>query len=182
MTKPFKTESSQIVWSCPWYNVRQDKIITPDGRPGVYNVVQVPGAAWIIPVTPDGNVILIRSYRYTVDAWCYEIPAGGLKPGQTLAETARQELLEEIGGVAASLDYIGQFFTSNGISNEAAHIFLATGVMLEHEPTPEPTEVIEIHAKSVSEVLRMAQANEISDGPSALALLLCAERLRKMAG
>jgi 8-oxo-dGTP pyrophosphatase MutT (NUDIX family) len=179
MTKPFKTKSSQIVWSCPWYRVRQDEIVTPDGNPGVYHIVEHPGAAWIIPVTSTGEIIMIYTYRYTVDDWCYEIPAGGAKPGQTLEEAACAELLEEIGGTPESLDYVGCFYTMNGIGNEEAHIFLATGVTMK-QPNHESAEVIEIHPKPIEEVLQMAQRKEISDGPSALALLLYADRLRSL--
>ena len=180
MPKPIKTKSSQIVWSCPWYRVRQDEIITPDGKPGVYNVVEHPGAVWIIPVTTAGEVVLIYSYRYTVNDWCYEIPAGGVKPGQSLEDAARAELLEEVGGTAEKIDYVGQFYTMNGIGDEVAHIFLAEGVTI-GQTNHEPTEIIEIRPTLINEALRMAQANEISDGPSALALLLCADRLRKLA-
>jgi 8-oxo-dGTP pyrophosphatase MutT (NUDIX family) len=178
---PFITRDSRIAWSCPWFNVRQDEIVTPDGKPGVYNVVQHPGAVWIIPVTRAGEIVLIYSYRYTVDDWCWEIPAGGLKDGLAPAEVAITELREEIGGAAGQLEYFGQFYTANGIANEVAHIFIATDVIL-GTTAHEPAEVIEIYRKPLAEVLRMAQANEISDGPSALALLLCAKRLRELAG
>lgn len=179
MSKPIQTKSSRIVWSCPWYRVRQDAIITPDGNPGVYNVVEHPGAVWIIPVTSAGEIVLIYAYRYTIDDWCYEIPAGGVKAGQSLADAARAELLEEIGGTAKEIAYMGHFYTMNGIGDEVAHIFLATDVTL-GATNHEPTEIIEIQPKPVEEVLRMAQANKISDGPSALALLICAEKLRRL--
>ncbi len=57
-----------------------------------------------------------------------EVPAGGLSPDLTPEEVARRELLEEVGGEAAELHFVGQFYTSNGISNEVAYVFLATGV------------------------------------------------------
>ena len=88
---------------------------------------------------------------------------------------ARRELLEEVGGTATGLRYVGQFYTSNGISNEFAHVYLATGVEL-GETHREPTELMEIRLVLVEEALRMARAGEITDGPSALALLWC-ERL-----
>lgn len=176
---PIRTLSSDVVWSSPWYDVRQDKIKLPDGSHGIFNIVQHAGAVWIIPVTIDGEIVLLRHYRYTVDDWCWEIPAGGLKPGLSLEETALEELQEEIGGTSGALDYMGQFYTSNGISDEIAHIFLASEVQL-GEPDHEPAEIIEIHLISIDDALEMAHSNKISDGPSALALLLCEERIRHL--
>ena len=173
---PFKTESSQIVWSSPWYSVRQDQITLPDGSPGVFNVVQHSGAVWVIPVTSAGEIVLLYHYRHTVGDWCWEIPAGGLKDAMSREATARAELLEEVGGTVAAIEYFGRFFTSNGISNEVAHIYIAIDVEL-GQTSHEPAEVIEVHCKPIQEVLSMAHENKISDGPSALALLLCEKRL-----
>jgi ADP-ribose pyrophosphatase len=176
---PIATVSSTTAWTSPWYRVRQDKVMLPDGSQGVFNVVEHPGATWIIPVTEMGEIVLVRHYRYTVDDWCWEIPAGGIKDGLSLEETALAELKEEVGGTASSIQYVGQFYTSNGISNEVAHIFLASGVQL-GEPNHEPAEVMEIRAMPIEKVMKMARRNEISDGPSALALLLCETKLREL--
>ena len=174
--RPFQTVSSRIAWSCPWYRVRQDDIITPDGRPGVYNVVEKDDAVWIVPVTPEGEVLMVYQYRYTIDEWCWEVPAGSVKPGQSAEEAARAELREEVGGLGGQLDYIGRFFLANGICNEVGHIFLATGVAT-GETHHEAAEVMHVHRVPVARALAMARAGEITDGPSALALLLCADRL-----
>ena len=85
-----------------------------------------------------------------------------------------------MGGTAAGLLYVGQFYTSNGISNEVAYVYLATGVEL-GETHREPTELMDIRLVPVEEVLRMAREGEITDGPSALALLWC-ERLLQQPG
>ena len=177
---PIKTLESRIVWSSPWYSVRQDQIILPGGQTGIYNVVQHPGAVFIIPVTDQGEIILVYHYRYTVDDWCWEIPAGGLQKGKSAEECAREELRQEVGGKAAALDFFGKFYAANGISDEVAHVFIATGVAL-GRPALEPAEVIQVHPKPIKEVLRMARANEISDGPSALAILLCEQQLLALA-
>jgi ADP-ribose pyrophosphatase len=105
------------------------------------------------------------------------VPAGGLLPGLGPEEAARRELLEEIGGQPANMQYVGRFYTSNGISGEVAYVYLATGVEL-GEAHREPTEDLELRFASVDEALRMARSGEISDGPSALALLWCEARLR----
>jgi ADP-ribose pyrophosphatase len=168
----WETLDSRVLWQSPWYNLRQDRVRTRAGHEFTYTLVDHPGAVWVVPVTVDGQIVLIRSYRYTVDDWCYEVPAGGLSPGLTPEAVASRELYEEIGGAAADLRYVGQFYTSNGISNEVAYVYLATGVEL-GESHPEPTELMEIRLVPVEEALRMAREGEISDGPSALALLWC---------
>jgi ADP-ribose pyrophosphatase len=179
-TRPFQTVSSEIVWSSPWYRVRQDAILLPDGSTGTYNTVEKDDAVWILPVTVDAKIPLLYHYRYTIDTWCWEIPAGSVEGGQSLEQTAHAELREEVGGVAQSLEYIAPYFLANGICNEKGHFFLATGVTM-GAPAHEPAEVIEIHVLSIARVLAMVQAHQISDGPSALAILLCADRLRALA-
>jgi ADP-ribose pyrophosphatase len=170
--KPFQTVRSHLAWSCPWYAVRRDDIILPNGEPGVYNTITKPDAVWIVPITPAGEIVLLHQYRYTIDAWCWEVPAGSVKLGDSLEETAIIELREEIGGAAESLQYISHFYPANGICDEVGHIFLATGVTL--GPTAHETaEVMSVHTRPVTAVLQMARSGQISDGPSALALLLC---------
>jgi ADP-ribose pyrophosphatase len=139
-------------------------------------VVEHPGAVWVVPVTPQGEIVLEWQYRYTVQEWCWEVPAGGLLPNISPEEMARRELREEIGGTAANLQFVGRFFTMNGIGDEVAHVFLATGVEL-GEVDRESTEIMELRSVPAAEALRMARAGEISDGPSALALLLCERHL-----
>jgi ADP-ribose pyrophosphatase len=136
----WQTLGSEYLWQSKWYNLRQDRLRTQAGHEFTYTVVEHPGAVWVVPVTADGQVVLIHNYRYTVDDWCYEVPAGGLPSrldqsqrtsGSRLVqseEVARQELLEEVGGRAAELHFVGEFYTSNGISNEVAYVYLASGV------------------------------------------------------
>lgn len=169
---PWETLTSQFVWQSRWYNLRQDRVRTQDGHEFTYTLIDHPGAVWVVPVTTDGQVVLIYSYRYPVDDWCYEVPAGGLGPGQSPEETARRELAEEIGGQAAEMRYVGQFYTSNGISNEVAYVYLATGVEL-GEAQREPEELLEVMLVPAEEARRLAREGEITDGPSALALLWC---------
>ena len=171
----WETLDRRFLWQSGWYNLRQDRLRTPAGDEFTYTLVDHPGAVWVVPVTIDGHIVLIRQYRYAVDHFCMEVPAGGLSPGLTPEEAARRELLEEVGGEAAEMRYVGQFYTSNGISNEVAYVYLATGVQL-GDTRREPTELMEIRLVSVEEALRMAREGDISDGPSALALLWC-ERL-----
>jgi ADP-ribose pyrophosphatase len=172
LPKPFRTVASHVVWSCPWYNVRQDEIVLPNGQPAVYNVVQKADAVFVVPVTAEGEVVLIYQYRYTINDWCWEVPAGAQQPGLSLEETAQVELREEVGGTAERLQYLGHFYAANGICNEVSHLYLATGVTLA-ETAHEVAEVMTVHRKPITEALWMARSGRITDGPSALALLRC---------
>jgi ADP-ribose pyrophosphatase len=171
----WETLDSRLLWQSQWYNLRQDRVRTPAGHEFTYTLVDHPGAVWVVPVTTDGQVVLVWQYRYTVDEFCMEVPAGGLSPDLSPEEVAHRELQEEVGGTAAELHYVGQFYTSNGISNEVAYVYLATGVKL-GESHREPTELMEMRLVPVEEALQMAREGEVTDGPSALALLWC-ERL-----
>lgn len=113
-----------------------------------------------------------------MDDCCYEVPADGLSEGLAPEETAHQELLEEIGGLASQCRYMGQSYTSNGISNKANYVYLTMDVEL-GKANHEPTELMEIRLVPAEDALRMARSGEISDGPSALTLLWCGSILAK---
>jgi ADP-ribose pyrophosphatase len=160
--------------------VRQDEIENARGVRGQYNVVEKPAAVFVLPVTDDGRVVLIQTYRYTVDDWCLEVPAGRPKPHESLEDGAKSELREEVGGTARALEHVGWFYSLNGICNEICHVFLASGVTLgatEHEPF----EAIEPAPLAIGDALDLARRGEIRDGPSALALFLCESRLLELA-
>jgi ADP-ribose pyrophosphatase len=168
---PWKTLASGRIYENPWFALRQDQVQTHTGAEIIYTFMEHPGAVGVVPVTPQGDLVLIRSYRYTVKDWCWEIPMGG-RDHEDLAVVARKELLEEVGGVCQQLEYINYFYANNGVSDIRCDVFLAYGIEL-GQSQPEETELIEIRVLSKDEVFRMARAGEITDGMSALSLFLC---------
>jgi ADP-ribose pyrophosphatase len=88
------------------------------------------------------------------------VPAAGLSPGPPPEEVACRELHEEIGGTAPDSRYVGQSYTSNGISNEVAYVYLATGIEL-GESRPEPTKLMEVHLIPAEKAERMAREGQI---------------------
>jgi ADP-ribose pyrophosphatase len=160
----------------PWFEVRQDNIVLPNGEQTVYNVLHKANAVWVVPVLEDGRVVLINQYRHPIGEWCLEIPAGGIPADQTPEEVAKQELQEEVGGAAAEWHFLGKYWTMNGIGDELGYFFLATGVTLSASHH-EATEIIELQIVPAAQALEMARSGQILDAPSALALLLCQDRL-----
>ena len=171
-TYPFATK---------WLKLRQDRIHLEGDGEIAFTYLDSAGAVGVVPVTADGDIVLIRQYRYTVDDVCYEIPAGGLHDtGDASSEqVARDELRQETGGVCGELLYVGFFYTATGQYSQTFHAYLALNVELTQPQSLEPTEQIEICPTPATEALRMARAGEIKDGPSALCILLCENLLRE---
>lgn len=163
-----------------WHNLRQDTVRLAGSEVITYTYQEHPGFVTIVPVTADGQVVMIRTYRYTVDDWCWEVPAGGLgdKPGMTPEEVAREELAEETGCVCQSMELVGWFYPMNGTSDSICHLFLAKGVEARGGNHLEATELIEVHRVPLAQAFQMARDGRITDGDSALALLRCEPILR----
>ena len=161
-SSPFKVTGSEVVWSCPWYFVRRDRLLLPDGSKGEYNVVVTPPAVLILPVTEDGQIILIKQFRHTVNTWSWEVPAGSVDEGEAFEAAAKRELLEEIGGRADKWTHFGLLHTAPGFSQEVCHIFLAENVVT-GTADREPMELIEVQAFDPVTVYQMARSGEIKD-------------------
>ena len=183
-----KPEGQRIGWLClntdyPFdyrmYRIRRDHVRLPSGVETDYAYMESHGAVWVVPVTDDGQIVLIRQYRYAVDDWVWEVPAGGKHDHVgSDEELARRELGEEVGATCESLQPIGWFYGAVSISTSRCQIFLARGVRLDGSPHREPGEIIEVHPMPIAEALAMARQGQMKDGKSALALLMCEPYLR----
>jgi ADP-ribose pyrophosphatase len=178
-----KPQGQRIGWLCldtdyPFtyhmYRIRRDRVRLPSGLETDYAYMESKGAVWIVPVTDDGQIVLIKQYRYAVDDWTWEVPAGG-KHDHTGSdeELARRELSEEVGATCRSLQNVGWFYSAVSVNTGQCVVFLARGVQLSGASHREPGEIIEVHPVPIDEALEMAHSGQIKDDKSALALLLC---------
>ncbi len=168
---PWRTLKSEKIYENRWFALRQDRVCTHAGDEITYTFMEHPGAVAVVPILGDGRIVLMRQYRYTVKDWCWEVPMGA-RNHEDLEVVARQELLEEVGGVTDDLRFVASFYANNGVSDICCTVFLALDVKLGAN-YPEPGELIEVTINPADETMRMARAGEISDGMSALALFLC---------
>ena len=146
-----------------------------DGR--AYTIVEHPGAACAVPVTPEGRLVLIRQFRPSIGEWIWETPAGTIEPGETPEECMAREVVEEIGWEAARLEPLGCVVTSPGFSSQRMHLF--TAHLSRHVgPRHEETEMITIHELDWIQVQRMIESHEIADGKSLIALYRYQQRYR----
>jgi ADP-ribose pyrophosphatase len=161
-------------------HARVDRITIPGKGEVTYVFEERPDAVGIVPVTADGTLLLIWQYRYPIDTWCLEIPAGGTRDHADLSleEVARLELREETGATCGEMEHIGYFYVKAGSLDQKFHVFLAWEAEQSGEPAYEPAERIEQRPMPAREALDLARAGRMPEGHSALALFLCEERLR----
>jgi ADP-ribose pyrophosphatase len=148
-----------------------DEVVEPGGVQGLREVVRQRGSVAALPVLADGRVVLVRQYRYAVDAFVWELPAGRRDPGETPEQGALRELEEEVGFRATALEPLLVFWTTPGFCDEVMHLFRATGLE-PVPPRPEADERIEVASFTLEEALEMVKRGEIREGKTLVALLL----------
>jgi ADP-ribose pyrophosphatase len=155
-----------------------DEVLEPGGVRGLREVVRQRGSVAAMPVLADGRVVLVRQYRYAVDALVWELPAGRRDPGETPEQGALRELEEEVGFRATALEPLLVFWTTPGFCDEVMHLFRATGLE-PVPPRPEADERIEIASFALEEALAMVKRGEIREGKTLVAVLLEQQRRRE---
>ena len=175
--EPYRTlETRYLLQNC-WRNFREDVVDIGGGRQITYSYAEVPPAVFVVPLTHDGQVVLIRQYRYPVRDWVLEVPAGSLaNPAEEASVAARRELLEEVGGVCeGEMLSLAHFYSSSAHINLASQIFLATEVRLEEALQQlEETELLQRVVLPAHQAIALAQQGGIAEGQSAYAMLLAA--------
>ncbi len=158
--------------------MREDKVIRPDGKEGIYGVVDSRIACAVVALDDSKLIYLVGQYRYPIDRYSWEVIEGGSDEDESPAQAARRELREEAGLVASSWHQVGRsFFLSNCHSSERAYVFLARG--LKQVPKePDPTEVLEVKTAHFEEALKLIDGGEITDALSIMALLKVERALR----
>ena len=167
MEKPVVPHSIRRIFEGRIFSVMVESITTPKGNALDAEVVRHPGSVVLLPITREGNVILVKQYRHAIGRWAWELPAGTLKPNEDPKKAAARECQEEIGLIPAQLDRLGAFFPTPGYCDEEMNFYKASGL---HEPGPDDEraeqdedEDIETRTFSVEQLRAMIQSNEIID-------------------
>jgi len=158
-------------------SVRLDEVALPGGSRAVYEVVEHPGAAAIVALTPERHVLLVRQFRQAVGTDLLEIPAGTREPGETPLACARRELAEETGRAAERWQPLFSFYPSPGVLSEELFVFLAEDL----RDAPGKGEEEDLHVLSLpfEEAYRRIGAGEIRDAKSIIGITIARERLRQ---
>lgn len=148
-----------------------DEVLEPGDVRATREVVRHRGSVAALPVHEDGRVVLVRQYRYAVDALVWELPAGRLDPGESVEDAARREMEEEVGLRPRRLEALATFYTTPGFCDEVMHLFRATGLEVV-AARPEADERIESRSFTLEEARGMIRAGEVREGKTLVALLM----------
>ena len=151
-------------------DVRCDRVALPDGKESTREYIVHQGAAVVIPVLDNGDLLFERQFRYPLGKALLELPAGKIDPGEDVLVTAQRELLEETGYVADTWEYLGVMHPCIGYSDERIEIFRASGLRNVGAQALDHNEFLEIVEISPNEARQAVWDGRITDAKTITAL------------
>lgn len=165
MTHNWKAQKREYLVRSKWMNLRRDTCRLPSGRiVEGYFVVERPAAVGVVALTEDKKLLLIKQYRYPIDAQILELPAGSVQHGEKPAETAARELREETGHRAGKLVPLGTLLSDPSRQTLDVHVFLALNCRPAGAQILEPTEAIEVQRVPFKKAEHLIREGALRDG------------------
>lgn len=163
MHEEWQTLDSQEIHRNPWYRLKQDNVVMPSGQQGKYTYIDRYNAVIIAALDSQQQIYLVGQYRYPIKKFSWELPKGTLeKANDDILESAKRELLEEVGLEAKKWDDLGAFFLDSGLTNQNGYLFLAQD-LTQKQAMPDYTEFLTAKKVSFKDFEKMIQENEITD-------------------
>ena len=162
--------SSEMVYQGRVFGLRRDEVVEPSGVRATREVITHPGSVVVLPVLPDGRIVMIRQYRHATRQYLWELVAGRKEPDETPKEGAARELLEETGYRAKRFKVFLDVFPTPGFLEERMYLLLAEGLTA-GEAQPEEDEKIEVRAYRVNELKKMIKSGRLRDAKSVAGIL-----------
>lgn len=172
---PWQQLASRRIYANKWMAIREDQVRLPDGRETIYGVVDCGNCVGVLPFVDPDHVLLVGQYRYVAQRFTWEMPTGGVRPGESVEVAAQRELAEEAGRRAGRLTWISTYHTSKSVMNETAHLYLGED-LTPIERAADETEFIERRVFRFHEVLDMVRRGEITDSMTVISVLHAALR------
>jgi ADP-ribose pyrophosphatase len=158
------------------FTVTKDRVTLPNRRTVTLEIVRHPGSVVLLPLIDDSHIVLIRQYRYALDRWIWELPAGSLEPGEDPAAAAARECEEEIGLVPSRVEFAGTWYPTPGFCTEAMNYYRLSGL---HAPDPngpaaekDEDEDIRVQVFSLADAREMVRRGDVVDLKTAWGLTL----------
>lgn len=164
-TSTWQTKTSRVVYENDWISVREDEVITPDGKDGLYGVVDSKDeSVFVVPIDEDNNTFIVQQERYTTQELAWQCVAGRTD-GEPTEQAAKRELLEEAGLEAESITILSHTRSAAGISTFKGNICIARDLHVNMEFF-DKTEITQVKKVSLSTVRDMILDGEINSTES----------------
>jgi ADP-ribose pyrophosphatase len=161
---------SQVIYKGPIFGLRRDEVLEPGGVRATREVITHPGSVVVLPVLPDGRILLVRQYRHATRQFMWELVAGRIDPGENPQEAAARELLEETGYSAKSYRVFLDIYPTPGFLEERMFLMLAEDLTA-GQAQPEEDEKITVKALTRTQIENMIRRNTIRDAKSIAGIL-----------
>src|SRR5438445_1948296 len=162
--------SSETIYKGPVFGVRRDEVLEPGGVRAIREVITHPGSVVVLPVLPDGRILLIRQYRHATRQYLWELVAGRIDSGENVRQAAARELMEETGYHAQRYRVFLDMFPTPGFLEERMYVLLAEKLTA-GEAQAEEDERINAKAFEPAALERMIEKNVLRDAKSIARLL-----------
>jgi ADP-ribose pyrophosphatase len=159
-------------------NVHRDTVQLPSGANAIREYIVHPGAVLIVPVLPDGRLVVERQFRYPLHRVVIEFPAGKLDVGESPLATAQRELTEETGYAAARWTHLGLIHPTVSYSTEAIEFFIAEDLAHVGQQLDDG-EFLDVAEMTVAELLAALDHGELTDAKTVAALFMYLRQTRK---
>jgi len=161
---------SEMIYQGRVFGLRRDEVVEPSGLRATREVITHPGSVVVLPVLPDGRIVMIRQYRHATRQYLWELVAGRKEPEETPKQGAARELLEETGYRAKRFKVFLDVFPTPGFLEERMYLLLAEGLTA-GEAQPEEDEKIEVRAYRLKELKQMIKSGRLRDAKSIAGIL-----------
>ena len=168
---------TNIVYKGDLLEVHRDKVLLPNGKNSYREWINHPGAVCCIPILPNGDIIMIRQYRYSISEEVIELPAGKIEKGESPEDCAYRELEEEIGYKTNNLQLLTKIYPAIGFANEEMWIFIAKG-LYKTMPKLDSDQFLEVISFSLQDAKKMVWDRKIIDSKSIIGILWADKILR----
>jgi len=159
------------LYTSDWINLHLVDVEIPGGVRFEHHVVRMPaGASGTVVHDAERGILLLWRHRFITDTWGWEIPAGRIDHGETPAQAAAREVLEETGWAPAPLRLLVSYHPTNGLSDQQFHLFAANGAEHRGEPT-DAGESERVEWVALDDVRTAVFSGDVRDGLSLTALL-----------
>lgn len=164
------TLESRTVYEGKLLRVVEDAVRLPDGRNSTREYIRHPGAVMVVPFTDEGDVVLVRQFRYALKRHFIEIPAGKMEPGEAPLVTGQRELREECGIEAASWEHLATVHPCIGYSDERIELYVARE-LTRVASTPAEGEFIETLEIGLDEAVTWVREGRITEVKTIIGLM-----------